>query len=56
MRILGIDPGSETTGWGVIEGDGRRYRLVDFGSIKASAGTLQAGRPGEAVFGGARGP
>ncbi len=37
MRILGIDPGSETTGWGVIEGDGRRYRLVDFGSIKASA-------------------
>jgi crossover junction endodeoxyribonuclease RuvC len=37
MRILGIDPGSETTGWGVIEGDGRRYHLVQFGSIKASA-------------------
>jgi crossover junction endodeoxyribonuclease RuvC len=37
MRVLGIDPGSETTGWGVIEGDGRRYRLIEFGSIKASA-------------------
>ena len=37
MRVLGIDPGSGTTGWGVIEGDGRRYQLVDFGSIKAPA-------------------
>ena len=37
MRVLGIDPGSETTGWGVIEGDGRSYRLIEFGSIKASA-------------------
>ena len=37
MRILGIDPGSETTGWGVIEGDSRRYHLVEFGSIKSSS-------------------
>jgi crossover junction endodeoxyribonuclease RuvC len=37
MRILGIDPGSETTGWGVIEGDGRHYRLVEFGCVKASS-------------------
>jgi len=36
MRILGIDPGSETTGWGVIEGDGRRYRLVECGTVRAS--------------------
>jgi crossover junction endodeoxyribonuclease RuvC len=36
MRILGIDPGSETTGWGVVEGDARRYRLVEFGTVKAS--------------------
>lgn len=36
MRVLGIDPGSQTTGWGVVEGDGRRYSLIDFGSIKAS--------------------
>jgi crossover junction endodeoxyribonuclease RuvC len=38
VRVLGIDPGSQTTGWGVVEGDGRRYRLVDFGSVKAPAG------------------
>ncbi len=36
MRVLGIDPGSETTGWGVVEGDGRRYRLIEYGVIKAS--------------------
>ena len=36
MRVLGIDPGSETTGWGVLDGDGRRYALVEYGSIKAS--------------------
>jgi len=35
VRVLGIDPGSETTGWGVIEGEARRYRLVEFGTIKA---------------------
>lgn len=38
MRILGIDPGSETTGWGVVEGDGRRYGLVECGVIRATAG------------------
>lgn len=37
MRVLGIDPGSETTGWGVIEGDARRYRLVEYGTLKAPA-------------------
>ena len=37
MRVLGIDPGSQTTGWGVVEGDGRKYSLVDFGSIRAPA-------------------
>ncbi len=37
MRILGIDPGSETTGWGVIEGDGRRYGLVECGTVRASS-------------------
>ena len=36
MIVLGIDPGSETTGWGVIEGDARRYALVDFGTVKAT--------------------
>ncbi len=27
MRVLGIDPGSETTGWGVIEGDGTGWAM-----------------------------
>ena len=36
MRVLGIDPGSETTGWGVVEGDrdGHKYRLIEFGALK----------------------
>jgi crossover junction endodeoxyribonuclease RuvC len=36
VRVLGIDPGSETTGWGVVDGDARRYRMVDFGTVKAN--------------------
>ena len=35
MRVLGIDPGSQTTGWGIVEGDGRKYCLVEFGAIRA---------------------
>ena len=35
MRVLGIDPGSETTGWGVVEGSNRRYRLISYGAVKA---------------------
>jgi len=38
MRVLGIDPGSEITGWGVVDGDSRRYRLLEYGSINSSAG------------------
>ena len=37
MRVLGIDPGSETLGWGVVEGSGLKYSLVDFGTVKSSA-------------------
>ena len=33
MRILGIDPGLATLGWGVIETDGYRERLVQYGAI-----------------------
>ena len=33
MRILGIDPGLATLGWGVIETDGYRDRLVQYGAI-----------------------
>jgi crossover junction endodeoxyribonuclease RuvC len=36
MRVLGIDPGSETLGWGVIKSDGRIYRLLQYGTVKSS--------------------
>ena len=38
MRVLGIDPGSELTGWGIIEGDGPRYQVVDYGAVRLPAG------------------
>ena len=37
MRILGIDCGSESTGFGVIETDGQRHRLVIEGAIRTTA-------------------
>ena len=36
MRVLGIDPGSETLGWGVVEGSGLKYQLVDYGTVKSN--------------------
>ena len=36
MRVLGIDCGSERTGYGVIESDGGRHRLVAAGVIRTS--------------------
>ena len=33
MIILGVDPGSLRTGYGVIETDGRRHRLVEKGVL-----------------------
>jgi crossover junction endodeoxyribonuclease RuvC len=38
MRILGIDPGSRLTGFGIIDIDGDRVRPVHFGVIKAGSG------------------
>lgn len=35
MIIFGIDPGSERTGYGCIDSDGRRHRLVACGSLSA---------------------
>lgn len=34
MRILGIDPGLQKTGWGVIESEGNRLSYVACGLIK----------------------
>jgi len=38
VRIFGIDPGSERTGYGCVESDGRRHRLVTCGAITALPG------------------
>jgi crossover junction endodeoxyribonuclease RuvC len=37
MRILGIDCGTERTGWGVIDSDGRRHSVVGHGVIRTKA-------------------
>src|SRR5438552_11180787 len=37
MRILGIDPGLRTTGFGVIEAEGARLHYVASGTIKTDA-------------------
>jgi len=38
VRIFGIDPGSERTGYGCVESDGRRHQLVTCGAITAPPG------------------
>ncbi len=35
MRIFGIDPGSERTGYGCVETEGGRHHLVVCGAITA---------------------
>jgi crossover junction endodeoxyribonuclease RuvC len=37
VRIFGIDPGSERTGYGCVESDGSRHRIVAAGAISTSA-------------------
>ena len=37
MVILGIDPGLATLGWGVIESDAGRQRLIEYGAILTPA-------------------
>ena len=37
MRIFGIDPGSNRTGYGCVETDGSRHRIVISGAISAPA-------------------
>ncbi|MDA3843795.1 MAG: crossover junction endodeoxyribonuclease RuvC [Candidatus Kapabacteria bacterium] len=35
MRILGIDPGSVVCGYGVIDAEGNKFTLVEYGVIEA---------------------
>lgn len=39
MMILGVDPGTATTGWGIIKKEGQKYTLLDFGHISTPAKT-----------------
>lgn len=34
MIVLGVDPGLESTGWGVVAYDGRHYQPISYGVIK----------------------
>jgi crossover junction endodeoxyribonuclease RuvC len=65
VRILGIDPGSQATGFGAIDSDGHRHTLVEHGVIRTPASysfpqklhfihqrlveVLDRSRPGEVV-------
>ncbi|WBU52733.1 crossover junction endodeoxyribonuclease RuvC [Paracoccus sp. SCSIO 75233] len=40
MRVLGIDPGLQNMGWGVIELDGARLRHIANGIVKSGQGAL----------------
>jgi crossover junction endodeoxyribonuclease RuvC len=40
LIILGIDPGTAITGFGVLETLGNRFKLLDYGCIRTEAGVL----------------
>ena len=45
MRVLGVDPGTAATGFGVVEADGRGTpRLIECGVIRPTPGTPLADR------------
>ncbi len=37
MIVLGVDPGSQRTGYGALETDGRRHRLLETGALAPAA-------------------
>lgn len=41
MRILGIDPGLNTTGYGVIEAEGNRIQLLEAGVVRSRRQRLE---------------
>ena len=46
LRILGVDPGSRVTGWGLVGGVPTRPRLLEHGVIRlVAAGDLATSRP-----------
>ena len=47
MLLLGIDPGLQRTGWGVIEVEGNRLRALACGVLRSTAGRSLAERLAE---------
>jgi crossover junction endodeoxyribonuclease RuvC len=37
VKVFGIDPGSERTGFGCVESDGSRHRMISCGAIASAA-------------------
>jgi crossover junction endodeoxyribonuclease RuvC len=37
IRVLGIDPGLASTGWGVIEAEGSKFKALDHGCLTTRA-------------------
>ena len=46
MKVFGIDPGSERTGFGCVDSDGHRHRLLRCGAITAGSNAAFADRLG----------
>jgi crossover junction endodeoxyribonuclease RuvC len=40
LRVLGIDPGLATTGYGIVDGSGSRLEPVEYGVIRSGKGEL----------------
>ncbi|MDQ7056740.1 MAG: crossover junction endodeoxyribonuclease RuvC [Persephonella sp.] len=35
MKVLGIDPGNYSTGYSIVKGEGNKYTVLTYGSIKS---------------------
>ena len=44
MIVLGIDPGTALTGFGVVERDGSRLRAIEYGTVETHVGTSDGER------------
>ncbi|MDH5187617.1 MAG: crossover junction endodeoxyribonuclease RuvC [Rhodospirillaceae bacterium] len=51
MRLIGLDPGLRTTGWGVIEVDGNHLSFVGEGIVQTNSKLSLAERLGELFVG-----
>lgn len=44
MRIMGIDPGIGRLGWGLIQKDGRKLKVIDYGIIETEKNLEKSSR------------